>query len=172
MAGSIGRGRPVQLLVDLLLPAVGRQALVEVALRIHEADADQRHAEVARFLAVIAGQHAEAAGVDRQRLVQRELGGEVGDRLALSSGHWLSHQVCAARARRAARMTGRSWRATSDRPSRAPACRASGPAASAPGCARSAATRGSRDGGTRCAPPASSSTTDRGQRVEAVDTFG
>ena len=37
-------------------------------------------AEVARFLAVIAGEHAEAAGVDRQRLVQRELGGEVGDR--------------------------------------------------------------------------------------------
>ena len=55
---------------------------MEVALRIHEPDADQRHAEVARLLAVIAGEHAEPAGVDRQRLVQRELGGEVGDRLA------------------------------------------------------------------------------------------
>ena len=55
---------------------------MEIALRIHEADADERHAEVAGFLAVIAGQHAEAAGVDRQRLMQRELGGEVGDLLA------------------------------------------------------------------------------------------
>ena len=82
IAGSIGALGPIQLLVDLLLPAVGRQALMEVALRIHEADADERHAEVARFLAVIARQHAEAAGIDRQRLMQRELRGEVGDLLA------------------------------------------------------------------------------------------
>ena len=80
IAGSIGALSQRQPLVDLLLPAFGRHALVEVALRIHEADADERHAEVARFLAVIAGEHAEAAGVDRQRLVQRELRGEVGDR--------------------------------------------------------------------------------------------
>ena len=73
---------PVQPLVALFLPAVGRDVLVEVALRVHEADADERHAEVAGFLAVIAGQHAEAARVDRQRLMQRELGGEVRDRLA------------------------------------------------------------------------------------------
>ena len=59
---------------------------MEVALRIHESDADERHAEVAGFLAVIAGQHAEAARVDRQRLVQRELGREVRDRLAASCG--------------------------------------------------------------------------------------
>ena len=72
---------PVELLVDFLLPAVGRDPLAEVALRIHEADADERHAEVARFLAVIAGEHAEAAGIDRQRLVQRELGAEVRDHL-------------------------------------------------------------------------------------------
>ena len=71
---------PVQALVRFLLPAFRRHALVEVALRIHEADADERHAEVARLLAVIAGEHAEAAGVDRQRLVQRELRREVGDR--------------------------------------------------------------------------------------------
>ena len=64
---------PRQPLVVLLLPAVVRHALVEVALRIHEADADERHAEVTRLLAVVAGEHAEAAGVDRQRLVQGEL---------------------------------------------------------------------------------------------------
>ena len=73
---------PVQALVALFLPAFRRDVLVEVALRVHEADADERHAEIARFLAVIAGEHAEAAGVNRQRLVQRELGGEVRDRVA------------------------------------------------------------------------------------------
>ncbi len=70
---------PVQPLVALLLPALRRHALVEVALGIHEADADERHAEVARFLAVVAGEHAQAARVDRQRLVERELGGEICD---------------------------------------------------------------------------------------------
>ena len=91
---------PVQPLVDFLLPAFRRHRLVEVALRIHEADADERHAEVARFLAVIAGEHAEAAGVDRQRLVQRELGGEVGDRpVGVADSDWC-HQV--SRAARAA----------------------------------------------------------------------
>ena len=71
---------PVEALVDFLLPAFRRHRLMEVALRVHEADADERNPEVARFLAVIAGEHAEAAGVDRQRLMERELGGEVGDR--------------------------------------------------------------------------------------------
>ena len=87
---AVGRDRrfdrrvgPVDALVALFLPAVVGHALVEVALRIHEADADERHAEVAGFLAVIAGQHAEAAGVDRQRLVQRELRREIGDAAAV-----------------------------------------------------------------------------------------
>ncbi len=77
---------PVDALVVFLLPAVVRHALVEVALRIHEAHADERQAEVAGFLAVIAGQHAQTAGVDGQRLVQGELGGEVGNHLALDVG--------------------------------------------------------------------------------------
>ena len=76
-----GRVGPRQSLVDLLLHAFGRHPLPEVALGIHEPDADEGHAEVARFLAVVAGQHAEPAGIDRQRLMQRELGGEVRDRL-------------------------------------------------------------------------------------------
>ena len=71
---------PVQTLVDFLLPAFGRHGLMKVALRVHEADADERNPEVARFLAVIAGQHAESARVNGQRLVERELGGEVRDR--------------------------------------------------------------------------------------------
>ena len=71
---------PVHANVDFLLPPFRRHRLVEVALRIHEADADERNPEVARFLAVIAGEHTEAAGVNRQRLVEREFGREVGNR--------------------------------------------------------------------------------------------
>ncbi len=44
--------------VALLLPAVGRERLAEVAVAVEEADADQRHAEVAGRLEVVAGQHA------------------------------------------------------------------------------------------------------------------
>ena len=71
---------PVQSLVHFLLPPFRRHHLVEVALRVHEADADERNAEVARFLAVIAREHAEAACVDRERLMERELRREVRDR--------------------------------------------------------------------------------------------
>ena len=83
---AVGRHRrrdrrigPVQLLVDLFLPPVEGDVLAEIALRIHESDADERHTEVAGFLAVIAGQDPEAAGVDRQRLMKCEFGGKVGD---------------------------------------------------------------------------------------------
>ena len=64
----------------LLLPALGVEALAEVALGVEQADADERHAEVRRRLEVVAGEHAEAAGVLREGLADAELGGEVGDR--------------------------------------------------------------------------------------------
>ena len=102
IAGSIGAFSQFEPLVRFLLPALRRHALVEVALRIHEADADERHAEVARFLADVAGEHAEAAGVDRQRLVQRELGGEVGDRAGGVVEALLPPRVARARARSSA----------------------------------------------------------------------
>ena len=66
--------------VVLVLPAVAIEPLPEVALVVVQADADERDAEVRRALDVIAGEDAEAAGVDRQRLVQAELGREVRDR--------------------------------------------------------------------------------------------
>ena len=50
---------------------------MEVPLRVHEPDAYQRDPEVARFLARVARQDAEAARVEGQRLVQGELGGEI-----------------------------------------------------------------------------------------------
>ncbi len=46
---------------------------------VEQADADERHAEVAGRLEVVAGQHTEATGVLGERLGDAELGGEVGD---------------------------------------------------------------------------------------------
>ena len=57
---------PVQPLVGFLLPAFGGNVLMEISLRVHEADAHERHTQVACLLAVVAGEHAEAARVDRQ----------------------------------------------------------------------------------------------------------
>jgi hypothetical protein len=53
---------------------------VDVTLLIEQADPDHRHFEVAHALQVIARQHPQASGIDRQGLVDAELGGEVGDR--------------------------------------------------------------------------------------------
>ena len=68
--------------VDLGLPALGVDDLAEVPLAVEESHADERYPEVARGLQVIAGEHAEAARVDRQDLRQSELGREVRDPLA------------------------------------------------------------------------------------------
>ena len=65
--------------VGLLLPAVARQRLAEVAVPVEQPDADDRHAEVARGLEVVAGQDAETAGVLRQHRGDAELRGEVAD---------------------------------------------------------------------------------------------
>ncbi len=67
--------------VRLLLPAVGVEVLMEVALGVQQPDADERHAEVGGRLQVIAGEHPEPAGVLRERLGDAELGREVGDEI-------------------------------------------------------------------------------------------
>ena len=66
--------------VLLLLPAVERERLAEVAGAVEQADRDQRHAEVARRLEVVAGEDAEPARVVRQDLADPELHREVADR--------------------------------------------------------------------------------------------
>ena len=66
--------------VGLLLPALAGQRLLEVAVPVEQPDADDRHAEVAGRLEVVAGQDAEAAGVLRQHGGDAELGREVADR--------------------------------------------------------------------------------------------
>ncbi len=79
-----GVGEPERLRVHVqavfLLPTVGVELLVEVALGVQQADADERHTEVGGRLEVVAGQHAEASGVLRQGFGQPEFGGEVGNR--------------------------------------------------------------------------------------------
>ena len=65
--------------VGVLLVAVGVDGLAEVAVAIEQADADERQRHVRGGLAVVAGEHAQAARVDAQRLVEAELGAEVGD---------------------------------------------------------------------------------------------
>ena len=77
--GLHGQLVDVGLEVVFALPAFVVEALEEVSLAVEEADADERDVEVGGALDVVAGEDAEAAGVDGEGLVQAELGGEVGD---------------------------------------------------------------------------------------------
>ncbi len=63
-----------------MLPALAVEPLAEVALAVKQADADQGNVQVRGALDVIAGQHAQAAGVDGDGFVQAELGREIRDR--------------------------------------------------------------------------------------------
>ena len=74
--------QPAQVVVGVvvLLVAVGVDRLAEVALAIEEPHADRRQGHVAGRLHVVAGQHAEPARVDPERLVEAVFGAEVGDR--------------------------------------------------------------------------------------------
>ena len=59
----------------------GVDDLPEVPDLVEEPYAHHRHAEVARSLEIVAGQDAEAAGVERQALAETELHAEVRDAL-------------------------------------------------------------------------------------------
>ncbi len=67
--------------IFLVLIAVDVEVLLEIALVVEQTDRHQRHAQAAGALDMVAGEHAQAAGVNRHRFVNAELGGEVGDRL-------------------------------------------------------------------------------------------
>jgi len=66
--------------VALLLPSVRVQALPEVPFIPEDADPDQRDAQVARRLQVVAREHAKTTRIDREALVETELHREVGHR--------------------------------------------------------------------------------------------
>ena len=55
-----------------MLPASAIEPLPEIALVVVEADADERDARSEALFDVIAGEDAEATGIDRDRLVQAE----------------------------------------------------------------------------------------------------
>ena len=74
-----GRVLAVEGGVGRFLPAFGRQALAKISLRIHEADADERDAQIAGFFTMVAGQDAEAAAINGNRRVEAKFGREVGD---------------------------------------------------------------------------------------------
>ena len=114
--------------VALLLPAVGRDRLREVAGLVEEADAEERHAEVGGRLEVVAGEDAEAARVLRQGRGDAELRREVRDRARRIGAERLEParlgevlaQARAARARptRRSRRRPRARRAARGRPRR------------------------------------------------------
>src|SRR3954452_17471838 len=79
------------------LPAVESETLVEVPLHIEKPHGHHGDAEVARPLALVARQHAQAARVDRHRAVEPELATEVGDRTAVELGVRLPEPGVAAR---------------------------------------------------------------------------
>src|SRR5690606_27318690 len=64
----------LDLVVAVLLPTVGTNVLVEVALLVEQSHSHERQGQVAGRLDVITGQHAQATRVDRHRVVQPELG--------------------------------------------------------------------------------------------------
>ncbi len=77
-AGDQRGGQPLGIGLDpvLVLPARGVDPLAEVALAVHEADRDQAEPAVGGLLEQIAGERAQAAGVDRQRDVDAVLGAQ------------------------------------------------------------------------------------------------
>ena len=66
--------------VSVLLVAVGIDLLAEVTLAIEQPDPDERQGHVAGGFHMIAGQDAQSARVDPDRLVEAIFGAEVGDR--------------------------------------------------------------------------------------------
>ena len=83
--GAEGRldrqGLGSRLQVFLVLVAVDVELLLEVALVVEQAHRDQRDAQTAGTLDVVAREHAQAARVDRHRFMDAELGRKIDDRL-------------------------------------------------------------------------------------------
>ncbi len=72
-AGGIVVGKGLE------LRSVRSEHLAEVPLLVEQPDADERYAEIAGALEMIAGENAQAPGVDRQPFAQAELHREVGN---------------------------------------------------------------------------------------------
>ncbi len=73
--------------IGFLLPPLVVEELAEISLPVHKPDAYQRQARVGGGLQVVPGQDAEAAGEQRQALVQAEFHGEIGNMFAGCERH-------------------------------------------------------------------------------------
>ena len=80
--------------VALVLPSIRVQHLAEVALLIQQADAHQGQIEIAGRFQVVAGQDAQAAGIDGEALGQSVFGGEISDELAVGRGRNGGFDAC------------------------------------------------------------------------------
>src|SRR5579875_1849009 len=69
----------MQLLVDRFLHSLASDTLHEVARRVEETDADKGQSKIAGLLAMVAGEDAQTAGVDGQRLAESKFRREIGD---------------------------------------------------------------------------------------------
>jgi hypothetical protein len=65
-----------------VLTAFAVDALEKVTLAIEQANADKGQVQVTGRFAMVAGENAEAAGIDRQAFVEAELGAKIGDQAA------------------------------------------------------------------------------------------
>ncbi len=77
--------------IAFLLPSVGIEELAEIALLIEQPEADQGIVLVAGRFQMVAGENAEAAGIDRQALGEAVFGGEIGDQFAVGGRGGLAH---------------------------------------------------------------------------------
>ncbi len=66
-------------IVEFGLPVVRVNGLLEIAFAVKQTDADKAKSEVAGGFGVVAGQDAEAARRNRQRLVKAKFGGKIRD---------------------------------------------------------------------------------------------
>ena len=71
------KGLKIVVFVRLLLPSGGVEVLTKVPLLVQQADAHQRHTQIAGGLQMIAGQHAQPAREYVEALGQSEFGREV-----------------------------------------------------------------------------------------------
>ena len=76
----------VERVVRIFLPAVRSQRLVEVAVRVHQPDADEGDAEFRGRLEMVPREHAESPGVNGDGFVQREFRAEVRHREVAERG--------------------------------------------------------------------------------------
>src|SRR4030095_2582608 len=72
--------RKVLVQADRLLPAFLVDLLTEVALLVEECDGDKVDVQIARALAMISRENAEAAGIVRHGFMEAELRAEIGHR--------------------------------------------------------------------------------------------